>query len=315
MTNKPLNKLLARQIKRKFGGYDQIPEEMLGLMEAINDSYNHHDRDRKLLERAMEKSSEELRFSFEKLVVQNELERKNDKLQEFVSTASHDLKAPLRTIRNFAQLLQLELGEEVSKNAKEFLNFIINGAEGMDELLHSMLSYARSDRQTIEIKPVDLNKVIEKVRRNCFAQIDATKAQIVVHNRLPTIICDANQMTQLFQNLISNAIKFQQKGNQPIIRISSQSNEEQYVFSIQDNGIGIPQDAQQKAFAVFERLNCNYEGTGLGLSICKKVVENLGGKIWLESKVNVGTTFYFSIPISKEAVLLDESPSSQVSCS
>jgi len=315
MTNKPLNKLLARQIKEKFGSYDQIPEEMLELMEAINESYNHYDRDQKLLERAIEKSSEELRFSFEKLVVQNELERKNDKLQEFVSTASHDLKAPLRTIRNFAQLLQLELGEKVSKNAQEFLNFIINSAKGMDELLHSMLSYARSDGQTIEIKPVDLNKIVEKVRRNCFAQIDATKAQIVIHNKLPTIICDANQMTQLFQNLISNAIKFQQKGNQPIIRISSQSNEEQYVFSIEDNGIGIPKDAQQKAFTVFERLHNNYEGTGLGLSICKKVIENLGGKIWLESEVNVGTTFYFSIPISKEAVLLDESPSSQVSCS
>ncbi len=302
MERKPINKLLARQIKRKLGKDVNLSAEMWDLLYAINDSYDHFARDRKLIERAMEKSSEELRISFEKLLLQNELERKNTELQQFVSMASHDLKAPLRTINSFATLLEKELGNDLSENAQEFLNFIMDGAKGMDALIHNLLNYARGSVKSNKADLIDIGHILEVVQKNCFSIINEKNAKIIIENKMPQIISNPFQIMQLFQNLISNAIKFQKKNVEPEIRINVVEKDMNYLFSIRDNGIGISKADQERVFGVFQRLKSGYEGNGLGLSICKKIVNLLNGEIWVESELDLGTTFYFTIPIPKQEI-------------
>lgn len=294
---KKLNKLLSRQIKRKLGKDVQLSNEMKEFLTAVSDSYDHFEKDRLLLECSMELSSQELRKSYGQLAIQNELKRKNDELNQFVSIASHDLKAPLRTINSFVQLLERKLEGQLDQTTKEYMQFIKSGVNGMDELIKHLLQHAKASSNKGKVEVVHLNKTLEVVQRNLHALIQETNGQIIIENPLPCIHAVNFQMIQLFQNLIGNGIKYNKENVNPIVRIQCKEEENHFLISIMDNGIGIAPEDTTKVFEVFHRLRGanNYEGTGLGLSICKKIVENMKGKIWLESEVGVGTTFKFTL--------------------
>lgn len=294
-----MNKLLARQLRGTFGKDSEISPELQKFSAIVNQSYNHFERDRKLLERAMEISSEEMKEMNRKLrEMQIELEQKNKDLDEFVSVASHDLKAPIRTIKSFAQLLTRELNKgENLEVAKEYLAFITDSATGMNELLLSLLDYAKVSRNTSIVTEVDLNQTICAVEKNLHFLIQENDATLE-YRELPTISAIPHHMIQLFQNLVGNAMKFKKKSVAPIINIDYSEDKNSFIFAIKDNGIGISEEGKTKVFKAFKRMETEekYEGVGLGLSICKSIVEKMGGKIWVESCLGVGTTFLFSVP-------------------
>ena len=310
MKEKKFHKLLQRQIKRKLGKDTPLSKEMMELLSSISDSYDHFEKDRKLIERSLELSSKELRESYGKLAVQSELKRTNSELEQFVSIASHDLKAPLRTIKSFVQLLERKLKGQLDENTKEYMQFIYSGVNGMEDLIQNLLQDAKASSNKGNIEPIKLDDTISIVKRNLFALIKDNDAQIVVEDELPMINSVSFQMIQLFQNIIGNGIKFKREDVNPIVRISCKEEGENFLFCISDNGIGISKEHRAKIFEVFQRLASahKYEGTGLGLSICKKIIKNLNGKIWIESEVGVGTSFFFTIPknlaIDKEQQIL-----------
>lgn len=233
-------------------------------------------------------AEEELKHKAEDLI------RSNKELEQFAYVASHDLREPLRTVSSYVQLLESRYKNKLDNDADEFIKYAVDGVQRMDKLINDLLSYSRV-RKTDEIEWVDCSEIVKTVITNIGDIIHENKVQIVV-DKLPTIRSNSLQMTQLFQNLIVNAIKFH--GNKPPkITISAKEREKEWLFSIQDNGIGIDEKYAQKIFVVFQRLHTRneYEGTGIGLAICKKIVEQHGGKIWFESKTNQGTTFYFTI--------------------
>lgn len=286
------SKLLLRQVKRVFGKDPELSGDLMRLLEMINQSYEHYERDRKLIERAMEISSEELRESHKVLAQQNE------ELELFVSRVSHDLKAPIRTINSFAQLIHREL-MKTDQNSKvlDYLSFISNGAQSMQLLIEDLLFHSRLGLKLELQDEIELNELINTVKNNLGGIIKESNARLVVED-LPVVFGRSHEMIQLFQNLIGNAIKFRKKEVDPLVRVSCEDKELEYIISIEDNGIGIKQENLNRVFEAFQRLNSltEYEGTGLGLSICKKIIDNVGGRIWVESDFGVGTKFLFSFP-------------------
>ncbi len=296
------NKLLQRQIRRYYSG-NKIPDEMQELLKAVSLSYDHFERDRKLLERSMDISSEELKANYQKLAAQADLQRVNKELEEFVYIASHDLKEPLRSIKSFAQILSMKLEDELSQENKEFFGFITDGVKRMEILLNDLLEFARIGENKQQSEYVDLNHTLQIVLQSLQVRIEENNAQII-SDTLPVVKAIPTRMQQLLQNLIGNAIKF--KGaHDPIIHIKVCKEDDFYIISIQDNGIGIDDAYREKVFKVFQRLNSRnaYDGSGIGLSICKKIVNNLNGKIWLESEKGKGKTFYFTILVLVEAMV------------
>ena len=230
----------------------------------------------------------------EKEEMQKKLMSSNEELERFAYVASHDLKEPLRTIGSFTQILQRHLEPKSSPEIKEYFYFVVDGVKRMSYLLDDLLALSRLNRE-FNIRSINLNNIIEVINLNLRDLIIKKDGQLIV-GKLPIIIGNKTQITQLFQNLISNAFKF--KGEQPaIVKISCEENDSHFQFKIQDNGIGISPKFQKQIFIIFKRLHTRdkYEGTGIGLAICKKVVENHGGKIWLESEEGVGTTMFFTI--------------------
>ncbi|HTB06300.1 MAG TPA: PAS domain S-box protein [Bacteroidia bacterium] len=223
-----------------------------------------------------------------------ELERSNTELEQFAYVASHDLQEPLRTVSSYVQLLASRYHGKLDKDADEFIDFAVDGSKRMRLLIQSLLEYSRVNR----VKPfewVDVNNVLDEVMLDMQDQIKESGAKII-HNGLPKIHGDVVLIGQLFQNLIGNAIKF--RGDEiPEIHISAKKQNDKYLFSVKDNGIGMLQEYGEKIFVIFQRLNNRnkYPGTGIGLSICKKIVERHGGKIWVESEPGKGSNFFFTI--------------------
>lgn len=252
----------------------------------------------------IERQSSELKKSNERLheeiqaknIVEEQLKQSNDRLKSFVYVASHDLKEPLRTIGSFSYLLEKELTSKEETDAKEYLNFISGGVKRMSTLLEDLLAYSRVENaEDIEFKNIDTNQLLLTVKNNLNNLIQRNNGIVRIQSNLPIIQGCTTQLNQVFQNLLSNALKF--KGvNDPIVEVTCQEKKSEFVFAVKDNGIGIPKKHQDKIFGAFQRLNKNnYEGSGIGLAICEKVVKNHQGKIWLDSEPNKGTTFYFSI--------------------
>ncbi|WP_339921914.1 ATP-binding protein [uncultured Cyclobacterium sp.] len=223
------------------------------------------------------------------------LEYKNKELEQFAYVASHDLQEPLRTIINFTDLLSKKKKDHFDEVSLKSLQFIQEATVRMSQLINSLLDYNRIDNDN-NLTLVDCNELIHEIEIELSKEIIDTETTIIVQ-KLPTITGYEPPLKMLFQNLISNAIKFRKEGIKPLIRISAIQNDIGWLFSIKDNGIGISTKHYEKIFVIFQQLhNKNkYEGSGIGLSHCRKIVDLHGGKIWVDSKLNEGSIFNFTI--------------------
>ncbi len=224
-----------------------------------------------------------------------DLKRSNRELEQFAYVASHDLQEPLRMVSSFTQLLEMKYKDELDAEALEYINFAVDGAKRMQDLINDLLAYSRVETKGGKFEDVDLEKVMDEVLFNLEITIEDNSA-VITRETLPHIYANYRQMVQLFQNLIGNAIKYRSQET-PKIYISTKKENKHWLFSVEDNGIGIDNEHQKKVFEIFERLQTReeYPGTGIGLAICKKIVERHGGKIWVESKPGKSSTFYFTI--------------------
>lgn len=220
----------------------------------------------------------------------------NKELEQFAYVASHDLQEPLRTVISYLQLLEKRYKDKLGIEAEEFVNFAVNGARRMHRLINDLLAYSRITTKGKVFEKVDCAKVVNIVVDNLQSTIKENNAEIIIETELPVVTGDFWQMTQLFQNLIDNAIKYK-VAETPKIRIAARKKGRSWLFSLKDNGIGIDAEYSERIFIIFQRLHTRdkYEGTGIGLAVCKKIVERHGGKIWVESELDRGATFYFTI--------------------
>jgi PAS domain S-box-containing protein len=227
-----------------------------------------------------------------------ELARSNAELEQFAYISSHDLQEPLRMITSYLQLLQRRYQGNLDDKADKYIHFAVDGASRMQNLIQDLLEYSRVTRISREFETTDCELILNKVLLNLTVVIKENKAT-VSHGPLPEVMADSTQLVQIFQNLILNGIKFHRE-EAPEIHISAEKIANEWSFSVQDNGIGIDPQYSKRIFEIFKRLNSRerYQGTGIGLAICKKIVEGHGGRIWVESELGKGSTFYFTLPIS-----------------
>lgn len=246
--------------------------------------------------RAMKKMAQAIEQSEIKLTRRaEELARSNADLEQFAYIASHDLQEPLRMVASYTQLLARRYQGKLDESADEFIAFAIDGVSRMKCLINDLLAYSRVGRGEEEFKELDLNKILENTLRTIKEAVRESGAEII-SEKLPSVRGDAIKLEQLFQNLITNAIKFRSK-NSPKIEISTKENETTCLISFKDNGIGIDPGYKERIFQIFQRLHgrSEYPGTGIGLAICKRIVEYHKGKIWVESNSGDGSTFFVEL--------------------
>jgi|GEM_PF-1245369 PAS domain S-box-containing protein len=227
-----------------------------------------------------------------------ELEESNRELDDFASIAAHDLGAPIRVVSGFAGLLRKRYKGKLGADAEQYISNIVEGTERMQNLINDLLDYARAGTREKARVPVDVEAVIRKTLANLTFEIKESKAVITV-GTLPKVSADSTHLMQLFQNLVGNAIKY--CSNTPRIHISAERKDGEWLFRVSDNGIGIDPRQFDRIFQIFQRLHANdeYSGTGIGLATCKKIVERLGGHIWVESKPGEGSNFFFTLPVTE----------------
>jgi PAS domain S-box len=227
------------------------------------------------------------------------LKRSNEELEQFAYVSSHDLQEPLRTIASFTQLLERRYKGKLDDDADEFIGYIVDAAVRMKQQINDLLEFSRVTTTGSEFGTVDTNFILYQVIDNLKSSIDENNAEII-HDNLPTLIGDSDQLRRVFQNLIGNAIRYRKPGESPKIYIYAYEDKGngEYVFSVQDNGIGIEKQYLNRIFRIFQRLHTmeEYEGTGIGLSVVKRVVDRHGGRVWVESELGKGSTFYFTLP-------------------
>jgi PAS domain S-box-containing protein len=255
--------------------------------------------ERKEAERALKESSEKYRLLASELRETNKsLEEANKELEEFTSIVSHDLQEPIRTIKSFLILTEKKLGDPAANidELKLYLQKATKASERMRELIINLLNYTQLSKDEVKKTRVNVNELISEVLQNLKHRIDATGAEILINTEIDFITGDRIQLMQLVQNLLSNALKFTDN-KKPEIEIKLKVEAGKVVFSISDNGIGIAKESEKRIFEIFRREYTakNYPGTGIGLSICKKIIERHHGKIWPESELGKGTTFYFTL--------------------
>jgi PAS domain S-box-containing protein len=228
------------------------------------------------------------------------LSRSNADLQQFVYSASHDLQEPLRMVTAYAEMLRKKFGGKLGPSGDEYIGYTIQGALRMEELLQDLRSYTQAsigEQEPPEV--IDAGKLLDKALVNLEAAIKDNGARIC-RTALPLLAMHGIQLQQLFQNLIANAIRYR-AGDTPVIHVAAEQRGKEWLFSVQDNGIGIDPEYKEQIFGIFKRLHsaAEYPGTGMGLAICKRIVERAGGRIWVESERGRGSTFFFTIPCSE----------------
>lgn len=241
--------------------------------------------------------TERVRMTEELKSIALDLKRSNAELEQFASIASHDLQEPLRTIRSFATLLQERLGDKLVGRDREFMEHVVSGVKRMQELVKAILYYSEVGHQGITAELIDAGEIARLVVANLEDKITKVGATVTIHH-LPMVLADATLLTQLLQNLVSNGIKFRARDRVPTIAIGSIEQADEWVLSVSDNGIGIRPQDQGRIFNLFQRAHSgtDYPGTGIGLATCKKIIERHGGRLWLESTPDIGTTFFLSLP-------------------
>ena len=230
------------------------------------------------------------------------LARSNADLEQFAYVASHDLQEPLRQIVSFTQLLARRYSGKLDTDADDFIRYTVDGTKRMQELINDILAYSRLRKSSDQFVSVDCEALLTEVLQSMQSVIEQNEAEIV-HEKLPTVAGDRTQLAQLFRNLVGNAVKF--RGSEaPRIQLTATRQQQHWLFAVSDNGIGIAPEYFDRIFVVFRRLHAaaEYPGTGIGLSICKRIVENHGGKIWLQSEPGKGTTFFFTLKEKGEAL-------------
>ena len=229
-----------------------------------------------------------------------DLERSNKELEQFAYIASHDLQEPLRQVRAYVQLLRDRHADKFDGKAGQYFQFVQDGASRMSDLVRGLLDYSRVGAADAPMRPVPAQQALDAALGNLQTSIAESRAR-VTHDELPTVLAEPTQLAQLFQNLIGNAVKFRRDELEPQIHVGCRRNGSGWVFSVKDNGIGIEPEYHEKVFLIFQRLHGRekYSGTGIGLAICKKIVEQHGGRIWIESNPGQGTTFCFTLPEEK----------------
>ncbi|MBH8554790.1 GAF domain-containing protein [Nostocaceae cyanobacterium CENA357] len=238
-----------------------------------------------------------LRQADELAQLAQDLERSNAELKKFAYVASHDLQEPLNQVANYVQLLEMRYQGELDEDANEFITYAVEGVSLMQTLIDDVLVYSKVDTQAIAFQPTQVETALERALSNLRQRILETGATIT-HDALPTVMAGSTQLMQLFQNLIANAIKF--RSDQPLqIHVGAERLEDEWLFWVRDNGIGIDPQFSDRIFVIFQRLHTRdeYPGTGMGLAICKKIIECHRGRIWVESQLGEGATFYFTIPV------------------
>jgi PAS domain S-box-containing protein len=225
-----------------------------------------------------------------------ELERSNAELETFAFVASHDMKEPLRMVSNYTQLIAKRYKHLLDSEGKEFIDFAVEGVHRMQHLINDLLSYSSIGKDDIKMESLNSSDILAEAKKNLNLKIIETGAKIII-GPMPVIFGVRYQLVQLFQNLIENGIKYT-KDKLPIIEVNAMKRENEWIFSVRDNGIGIDPAYKDKVFVLFQRLHdrSKFSGSGIGLTVCKKIIELHGGKIWLDSVFGQGTTFFFSIP-------------------
>jgi signal transduction histidine kinase len=274
-------------------------DEIGALAQSFNDMVS--DLNQKIIER--NQVEESLILQKQKLEDYSiRLEQSNKDLEQFAYVASHDLREPLRTINSYVQLLENRYKDKLDSDANEFIQFVVEGVNRMDILIVDLLSYSQVSTQKHPYECIDCSDILEIVIASSNENINKNRAKLIIGD-MPSIYANKQQMILVFQNLINNAIKFHRE-IPPEITISVKELESCWQFSVSDNGIGIEKKYEDRIFIIFQRLNSReiYEGTGIGLTICKKIIEQHEGKIWFESELNKGSTFYFTIKKNNECV-------------
>jgi PAS domain S-box-containing protein len=232
--------------------------------------------------------------------LEDELKRSNDELQQFAYVASHDLQEPLRTVASFTQLLARRYEGKLDSDADEFIGYIVDASIRMKQQIEDLLEFSRVITQGGNFEKINVNDVLKQVISSLKTLINENNAEIS-YDTLPEVVADYRQIARLFQNIITNSIKFRKPDEAPKIDISAKKDEktDKYVFSVRDNGMGIDPKYQDRIFTIFQRLHTmdEYSGTGIGLAVAKKIVERHGGHIWVESELGKGSTFYFTLPL------------------
>jgi PAS domain S-box-containing protein len=240
----------------------------------------------------------EIRNLNEQLATKNKvLQRRNEELLQFAYVASHDLQEPLRMVASYTQLLGSRYKGRLDSDADEFITYAVEGCVRMKRLIQDLLAYSQTGEDGTAVCNISVEDALQGALTNLRVTIEQSAA-IVTHDPLPTIRTDEKQLTQVFQNLIGNAIKYR-GADSPRVHVSALSNgTNDCVFSVRDNGMGIDAQYFEKIFVIFQRLHgrTEFDGTGIGLSICKKIVERMGGRIWVESEAGKGSTFHFTVP-------------------
>ena len=228
-----------------------------------------------------------------------ELHRSNEELEQFAYVASHDLQEPLRKITSFIELFVRKYSGEVDKKADTYIQHIVEGTKRMQQLITDLLEYSRIGRSKTQLVRVGVREIVNQVLLHLEFAISQNNA-VVILDRLPHVVTNPLRLGQLFQNLMANAIKFRSEES-PVIRISAERKNDEWLFTVKDNGIGIEKKYLEQIFGIFQRLHPRsaYPGTGIGLAVCKKIVEYLGGRIWVVSTPEAGSAFSFTLPVKK----------------
>lgn len=274
---KPINAL--QQATRKFAEgelHEDVPIQSHDQLGELTESFN-----------AMRATIQEK---------EEALVRSNEELQRFAYVASHDLQAPLRAVSGFVQLLHRTHGDRLDERGIDWVKRTVQAAGRMQSLIDDLLKFSRVGSQAAEFKPLKLNEVVDEALEILQSEIEETGAEIEVQ-QLPELAGDRSQLTQLFQNLIGNGLKYQEKGARPRIVVSAERIGTAWEFSVRDNGIGIAEEHRERVFESFRRLHtaAEYSGTGIGLAVCRRVVERHGGKIRVEANPEGGSDFRFTI--------------------
>ncbi len=276
-----------KKVEQELARHRERLEEMVARrtaeLEAVNRRLKTEIEERIAAEEVLRRTAEQLT-------------RSNKELEQFAYVASHDLQEPLRVVGSYVQLVERKFGERLDAEAEQFIHYIVDGVAQMQRLISDLLDFSRVGTGGESFSTVAVEEVLELALANLRPAIRQSGA-VVAHGPLPEIRGDRTQLVQLFQNLIGNAIKFR-GDRRPEINVSADRREEEWLFAVADNGVGIERQYWERIFVIFQRLHSRqkYEGTGIGLAICKRIVERHGGRIWLDSKPREGATFYFSLP-------------------